>query len=239
MSKLGMGMLLGTAFVLVIPEGLEKVNGNFVGIDLLAGFMLTYLAESLTKQKRDIGGPLRKFLSNGLIVALVTHGFADGLVLGTTINQVRTLLVLMLAVTIHRIPVVLSLVSILISQQRLAKSEVVSHLLVFSLSSPCGYTIAAIFQSIGITEGLGNHLLLASGGSLLYAGFALRSGDKDNSNREAVRPVSSPSIDREATDEFIMLDPPEDEPEEDRYGPLIVTGGTILPILISLLGGED
>lgn len=239
MSKLGLGMLLGVAFVLVIPEGLERVNGNFVGIDLLAGFMLTYLAESLVKEKRDIQGPLRQFLGNGVVVALVIHGFADGLVLGTTINQVRTLLVLMLAVTVHRIPVVFSLVSVLVSRQRLTRGEVARNLLIFSLSSPCGYTLSAVCESIGITEGFGDHLLLASGGSLLYAGFALRSNGVDTRNKEALRPAPSPSAGREASEGFIVLDPPEDESENDRFGPLLVAGGTVLPLLISLFGGED
>lgn len=239
MSKLGLGMLLGVAFVLVIPEGLERVDSNFVGFDLLAGFMLTYLAESLVKQKRDIQGTLRQFAGNGVVVALVLHGFADGLVLGTTVNQVHTLLVLMLAVTVHRIPVVLSLVSVLVSRQRLARGEVVRHLLVFSLSSPCGYTLAAVCEFTGIIEGFGGHLLLASGGSLLYAGFALGYSSVDAKNKEIVRPFPSPSVGREASDEFIILDPPEDEPENDKFGPLLVAGGTVLPSLISLFGGKD
>lgn len=239
MSKLGLGMLLGAAFVLVIPEGLERVDGSFVGIDLLAGFILTYLAESLVRQKRDIQGQLRQFLSNGVVVALVIHGFADGLVLGTTVNQARTLLVLLLAVIVHRIPVVLSLVSVLVSRQRLTRGEVTRHLLIFSLSSPCGYALAAACESIGIIKGLGDHLLLASGGSLLYAGFALRSSDVDTTNKEVTRPAPSPGAGREGSDGFIVLEPPEDEPETDRFGPFWVAGGTVLPVLISLFGGED
>lgn len=238
LSNFGLGMLLGAAFMLVIPEGLEKVDGSLIGIDLLTGFILTYLLESVVKQTKNIQGQLRQFLGSGVVVALVIHGFADGLVLGTTVGQVRTLLLLLLAVTVHRIPVVLSLVSVLVSRERLARNEVARHLLIFSLSSPCGYTLAAIGGSIGIIKNLGGHLLLISGGSLLYAGFALRSSNTDTPNRRLSRPSPSPSAGREASDGFVVLEPLETEPEPNRSEPFLVAAGTLPPVLISFLGGD-
>lgn len=53
MSSFGMGMLLGTSFMLVIPEGVYSVldsRGN-IGFNLLFGFIVVYLLDSLLVHK--------------------------------------------------------------------------------------------------------------------------------------------------------------------------------------------
>lgn len=244
MSQLGLGLLLGAAFMLVIPEGLERVDEKFVGFDLLLGFLATFLAESCKNLTVGNQGVARKVLGNSVVVALVTHAFADGLVLGVAAGEIRMLLVLLLAVIVHRIPVVLSLVSVLVSRQRLPRKEVAGHLLLFSAASPCGYLLALLSSAFGMSSGFSGHLLLASGGSLLYAGFALRGNSGcdstgDNTKRELTRPSPSPGFGREGSDGFVVLEPPAVEPEPQAPGPQWVLLGALLPVIISWVGGED
>ncbi|KAH3898943.1 related to Metal homeostasis factor ATX2 [Saccharomycodes ludwigii] len=49
LSQFGIGMLLGTSFMLVIPEGVYSVieNGGNVGLNILTGFLIVYLLDNL------------------------------------------------------------------------------------------------------------------------------------------------------------------------------------------------
>lgn len=245
MSQLGLGMLLGVAFMLVIPEGLERAGEKYAGLDLLVGFLVTFLAESWKKVAVGTQGVAGKVLGNSVVVALTVHAIADGLVLGVAAGEIRMLLVLLVAVVVHRIPVVLSLVSVLVSRQRLPRKEVTGHLLLFSVASPVGYLIALLFSAFGVSSGFSGHLLLASGGSLLYAGFALRGNancenGSETAQKDLMRPSPTPGFGREGSDGFVVLEPPALDPEPRQApGPLWVVLGALLPAIISWIGSDD
>lgn len=176
MSKFGVGMLLGTSFMLVIPEGIKSCvehDGN-VGLNLLIGFLAVYLldrlvqivikrnsadgnesienaavGESFSSLRDIIQHPKRIIiciLRNNVVFALVIHGLSDGIALGTTINNESLLLVVLIAIVINKIPAVLSLTSIMISKQKLPRWEVMSNLFAFSLSTPLGYVVLSMFN---------------------------------------------------------------------------------------------
>lgn len=211
MSQFGVGMLLGTSFMLVIPEGVAecvKYEGN-VGLNLLLGYLAVYLLDRVThiimkRRQEDLDGvaesvdiPLMSFhdllthpkqaciniLKNNVVFALFIHGISDGVALGTTVNNPSLLLVMLLAIVVHKVPAVLSLSSLMISRQNLPRWEIIANLFAFASSTPIGYIVLSMFN-LNHSEAMGwlsGNLLLMSGGSLLYAAFtAFSSGDNDS-----------------------------------------------------------
>lgn len=207
MSQFGVGMLLGTSFMLVIPEGVTEClahDGN-VGLNLLLGYLAVYLLDRLTHiimQRRGESSlnddiPLSSWkdlfthpkqvavniLKNNVVFALFIHGISDGVALGTAVNNQSLLIVMLLAIVIHKIPAVLSLSSLMISRQNLPKWEVIANLFAFASSTPLGYIVLSIFnlKHSETMSWLSGNLLLMSGGSLLYAAFtAFSTGDHDH-----------------------------------------------------------
>ena len=199
-------MLLGTSFMLVIPEGIKeciKHDGN-VGLNLLIGFLAVYLLDrfiqiftgdntdgvlpsldenrvqfnSLKDLLRNPKEVVAGVIKNNVVFALFVHGLSDGIALGTTVQNSSLLFVMLIAIIIHKIPAVLSLTSLMISKQKLPKWEVISNLFAFSASTPIGYVCLSIFnlKHSETMSWLSGNLLLMSGGSLLFASFTAFGG---------------------------------------------------------------
>lgn len=206
LSYFGVGMLLGTSFMLVIPEGIKeciKHDGN-VGLNLLIGFLAVYLLDrfvqiligdnadgespsldenrirfnSLKDLLRNPREMVVGVIKNNVVFALFVHGLSDGIALGTTVQNSSLLFVMLIAIVIHKIPAVLSLTSLMISKQKLPKWEVISNLFAFSASTPIGYVCLSIFnlKHSETMNWLSGNLLLMSGGSLLFASFTAFGG---------------------------------------------------------------
>lgn len=206
LSYFGVGMLLGTSFMLVIPEGIKeciKHDGN-VGLNLLIGFLAVYLLDrfiqiftgdntdgvtpsldenrvqfnSLKDLLRNPKEVVAGVIKNNVVFALFVHGLSDGIALGTTVQNSSLLFVMLIAIIIHKIPAVLSLTSLMISKQKLPKWEVISNLFAFSASTPIGYVCLSIFnlKHSETMSWLSGNLLLMSGGSLLFASFTAFGG---------------------------------------------------------------
>lgn len=200
LSQFGVGMLLGTSFMLVIPEGVAACteHGGNVGLNMLIGCLVVYILDRVVQilmsgrggyssipndesseleSVKDVSkSPKRMImaiLKNNVVFALVIHGLSDGIVLGTTANNESLLIVVLIAIIIHKIPAVLSLTSLMISKQRLPKGEVLSNLFAFALSTPLGYVIVSALnlRYSEAMDWIGGNVLLMSGGSLLYASF--------------------------------------------------------------------
>ena len=213
-SQFGVGMLLGTSFMLVIPEGITEClehNGN-VGLNLLIGFLLVYtldrMVQSIVGKSENDGanGPnsgradilfeswkdllrnprqvCQAILRNNVVFALFIHGLSDGIALGTTVNNDSLLIVMLIAIVIHKIPAVLSLSSLMISRQNLPKWEAISNLFAFAASTPIGYIALSMFnlKHSETMSWLSGNLLLMSGGSLLYASFTAFVSDSGHSH---------------------------------------------------------
>ncbi|SCU85325.1 LAME_0D00936g1_1 [Lachancea meyersii CBS 8951] len=212
-SLFGIGMLLGTAIMLVIPEGIDAClehDGN-VGINLLIGFLVVYFLDQVasalgnpTHQRwssfsedsrlestgvRDLFSP-RKVISlvlkNQVVFALVVHGFSDGLAMGASTNNVSVKVATLIAIVIHKIPAVISLSSLMVTKQNLPTLEAVSNLLVFSASTPFAYFFVSLInmRNWGPLEWISGNILLMSGGSLLYAAVsALLGNHKHHANQ--------------------------------------------------------
>lgn len=216
-SQFGVGMLLGTAFMLVIPEGIKArtEEGGNVGFDLLAGFIGVYLFDRLghsimsntnafliqnPEESNDLPTSsafrsnlnysikeiltkprvvVARVLKNNVILAFVIHGISDGVALGTTSNNQRLLIVVFIAITIHKIPAVLSLSALMLTKQGLPMTECMTNLFAFSLSTPVGYILLSLLnlRQSATMDYISSNLLLMSGGSLLYASFTAFSED--------------------------------------------------------------
>ncbi|KOG96586.1 Mn(2+) transporter ATX2 [Saccharomyces eubayanus] len=197
LSQFGIGMLLGTSFMLVIPEGIKACvehNGN-IGLILLIGFLGVYIIDRLVtlwisgKQtiythdavkfqswKDIINHPKQiwmNLIQNNVVFALFIHGLTDGIALGTTTNNDSLLIVVLIAIVIHKVPAVLSLTSLMISRQNLLKWEVICNVFLFASSTPIGYIVLSVLNlsQSSTMDRISGYLLLMSGGSLLYASF--------------------------------------------------------------------
>ncbi|CDO91867.1 unnamed protein product [Kluyveromyces dobzhanskii CBS 2104] len=199
LSDFGIGILLGTSCLLVIPEGVEKFGekgGRGFGISLLLGIVILYgldrfllalqhgdilsgwwdssVAPEPLERKIDLFNPRKTFpyvVTNNIVFALVIHAFADGLALGIAESYDSLKFVMLIAIIIHKIPATLSLVGVMISKQKLPKLEVVSNLIAFSISTPYGllFVVLMRFVSKDLIEKMSDGLLVLSGSSLLYA----------------------------------------------------------------------
>lgn len=233
LSQFGVGMLLGTSFMLVIPEGIKAClehNGN-VGLNLLIGFLVVYILDRGVQllmehpsrftifQENDateiegikdlLKSPKRiivSILKNNVVFALFVHGLSDGIALGTTINNQSLLIIVLIAIVVHKIPAVLSLSSLMISKQRLPKWEALSNLFAFALSTPLGYVVVSAFnlKHSDTMDWIGGNLLLMSGGSLLYASFTAFT-DGDAPDHIPLEDIAEEGFFREGSN-FIMVD---------------------------------
>ncbi|SCU83427.1 LAMI_0C03180g1_1 [Lachancea mirantina] len=228
LSLFGMGMLLGTSFMLVIPEGVKAClehHGN-VGLNLLIGYLCVHLLDRAVSwvSERDITernpsaesfktvlNPRTAFLNvvrNNVVFALVVHGLSDGLALGASVDNKSLKITMLVAIVIHKIPAVLSLTSIMISRQKLPLPAVISNLAAFAASTPIGYLVISILsvEHFAAMEWISGNLLLMSGGSLLYASFTAFSGSDSHSHG-----VSHGNAPKSTTDGFVMISNSDDE----------------------------
>lgn len=219
LSQFGIGMLLGTSFMLVIPEGIKACvehDGN-VGLNLLIGFLGVYVLDRLVtlwvsrKQTvythdavkfqswKDIINHPRQIwmnlIQNNVVFALFIHGLSDGIALGTTTNNDSLLIVVLIAIVIHKIPAVLSLTSLMVSRQNLMKWEVICNVFLFASSTPIGYIVLSLLNlsHSPTMDWISGNLLLMSGGSLLYASFtAFVGGDSHDHDLSVEQEVVLP-----------------------------------------------
>lgn len=198
-SDFGIGMLLGTSCMLVIPEGVDKFANasRSFGFSLLLGFLVMYGLDRFVQQLRqrniiqqwlgssqntrnsvetfvDLFNPKKTtplILDNNIVFALVIHGLSDGMALGVAQSYDSLKIIILFAIIIHKIPATLSLTGLMISKQGLSRFEVISNLIAFSLSSPIGLLLVTLVGIINhnFLKAISDNLLVISGSSLLYA----------------------------------------------------------------------
>ncbi|AMD21044.1 HEL237Wp [Eremothecium sinecaudum] len=190
-SLFGVGMILGTSFMLVIPEGISECKDESAyGISMMAGFLFVYIVDQTVRwaESRNpstlndsnhiscwydlllLNKTAMSVVHNNVVLALVIHGFSDGMVIGLSANHETLNMLIIVTILIHKIPAVLSLVTLMLVKQGLNKYEACSNLLAFSLSTPVGYIIFSMISILSDRmDDFGGNLLLISGGSLFYA----------------------------------------------------------------------
>ncbi|MFQ6057400.1 MAG: ZIP family metal transporter [Anaerolineae bacterium] len=176
----GAGVLLGAAFLHLIPEAVE-MGGGLTSWGLMSAFFIIFTVEqaSLThylpehhadpcSDDPEVDRPIRAV---GMVTffAMAIHGLIDGLILTTAFDVSLSLgLVAAFAIIVHKLPAGLSLSSVLLSSEYPRYRILLLSTLV-ALATLVG-AMAAYLWLMGVPEPLLALLLGFSAGSFIYVG---------------------------------------------------------------------
>ena len=158
-SILGAGLLVGTALIVIIPEGVRSLYSNekssptvhpedkphdepidfskTIGLSLVLGFVFMMLVDQISS--RHLQNPDMKDAKKNstATIGLVVHAAADGIALGaaakTSHQDVE--MIVFLAIMLHKAPAAFGLVSFLL-HEGIDRQRIRKHLGIFSLSAP-------------------------------------------------------------------------------------------------------
>lgn len=163
MSLLGAGLLVGTALIVIIPEGvrmlyskdtpepssetIKEPTGHHhheaedysktIGLSLVLGFVFMMLVDQISSRRNHSteGSDSKKNLT--ATIGLVVHAAADGVALGaaakTSHQDVE--MIVFLAIMLHKAPAAFGLVSFLL-HEGIERKRIRKHLGIFSVSAP-------------------------------------------------------------------------------------------------------
>ena len=180
----GAGVLVASAFLIIIPEGLELTMGgqgldgdpgtgieaSILGGAILAGFTLMLLLEIFGLPHAVHHEEDRDLLGLSATLGLVIHSAADGLALGASVtSSTETGLIVFAAIMLHKGPTAFGLASFL-RHIKTEKSKAQLHLLLFALTSPVVAiaTFHALKESALANDTNIGLALLFSAGTFLY-----------------------------------------------------------------------
>jgi len=170
--------LLAICILHLIPELYENYNFN-IGVFILLGFILQLLLDVFSKgiehghfhihQKEKHIFPYTIFLS------LCLHSFVEGMALIQNNNAlVNSLLV---GIVIHKIPIVIVLSALMISQN-VAKKMILIAAFIFSISAPLGLVISK-YISLNIANSE-NYLIAIAVGIFIHISTTILFESSDN-----------------------------------------------------------
>ncbi len=140
LTAIGAGVLIGSAFLVIIPEGLETLEGlvepSTIGLVILSGFVLMLLLEIFGLPHAVHHDEDKDLLGLSATVGLMVHAAADGLAVGASVSSsTETGLIVFVAIMLHKGPAAFGLSSFLKHiQTDDTKSKL--YLFLFALSSP-------------------------------------------------------------------------------------------------------
>ena len=139
----GAGVLLGTAFLHMIPEGFELAGGGGLGTILL-GFLALYLIEQFTfkhPHEEEAG----EFYELGYLafLGLIIHDLIDGIALGSGQHIPELTPAIFLALVLHKIPTTFSL-SLLMLHGGYTRARIVKFLLILLVAIPAGVLLSGL-----------------------------------------------------------------------------------------------
>jgi len=151
----GAGVLLGAAFLHMIPDAAEYI-GPDLGLPILGGFLLLYILEKFI-MTHPCPSEHCEYHHVGLsaFIGLSLHSLITGLALGAGIMVPRLGFVVFLAIILHKLPASLSLSSLFIKEKYSTK-KLFGYLTAFSLMVPFGALVTYLFlentsqQTIGV-----------------------------------------------------------------------------------------
>ena len=127
LSFLSMGILIGTAMMIILPEGIETISHEttdvalYVGFPILLGFLTMYILDCMfsTNVKAQESSVVESVVGSPITLGLIFHGIIDGISLGSSLasGEVMTLIIFA-AIIIHKIPTSFSLSTILLQEGR-------------------------------------------------------------------------------------------------------------------------
>ncbi len=165
--SLGAGVLLGAAFLHMIPDAVEYI-GPKVGLGTLLGFLSLYLLEKFI-MTHPCPAEHCEYHKLGLtaFIGLSLHSLITGLALGAGIMVPRLGLIVFLAVLFHKLPASLSLTSLFI-KEHYSNKKLFSYLTAFSLMVPLGAFITYFFFKETASHQTIGYLIAFSAGTFLH-----------------------------------------------------------------------
>lgn len=167
--SLGAGLLLGMAFLHMLPEASHLLPQSF-GLWFLIGFVILLILERFIMiHACDEHGCHYHTVGIAAFVGLAVHGIIEGLALGSSLVLPPLAMLVLVAIMAHKAPSGFALTSIL----RLAgKSK--KQILLFSagvaLSGPIGLLLAYFFLKTQEYQNAAGCLLALSAGTFVYIG---------------------------------------------------------------------
>jgi len=167
----GAGVILGAAFLHMIPEGLEVAGATSLSMTLL-GFLTLYAFEqiSLDHPHDEEKG---EFYEIGLLtfLGLVVHSLIDGVALGSGLKVPELTPAIFTALVLHKIPTIFAL-SLLMVHAGTPKRRIMLYLTIVLLATPAGALVSnALLDVIGGDSRVAvGRLILYSAGTFLYIG---------------------------------------------------------------------
>ncbi|XP_070500041.1 zinc transporter ZIP9 [Chironomus tepperi] len=159
-SILGAGLLVGTALIVIIPEGVRSLYENVktppenhgsettphdepedfsktIGLSLVLGFVFMMLVDQISSRHTHNPDLKDAKKNSTATIGLVVHAAADGIALGaaakTSHSDVE--MIVFLAIMLHKAPAAFGLVSFLL-HEGIDRQRIRKHLGIFSLSAP-------------------------------------------------------------------------------------------------------
>ncbi|MBY0372148.1 ZIP family metal transporter [bacterium] len=165
----GAGLLLGMAFLHMLPEAAELAGHGF-GYWFLAGFVILLILERFVMVHAcEEHGCHYHTVGIAAFAGLTVHGLMEGFALGSTLYVSGLAPLILVAILSHKIPAGFALSSIL-HMAKLSHRQIVLFVVGVSLSVPLGLAL-----SLGLLEQknlppLSGALLALSAGSFVYIG---------------------------------------------------------------------
>lgn len=140
----GAGVLLGAAFLHMLPASAEAIGRN-VGFPILAGFLIISILEKffLIDPCEEVGCHIHKF-GLAAFLGITFHSLLDGVAVGSSLIVPNLAVPIFAAIALHKIPAAFSLCSILLLAGHSRKGAFI-HILGFSLATPLGALISYFF----------------------------------------------------------------------------------------------
>ena len=168
--SLASGILLGTAFLHMLPEAVTQVGPpvvvavliGFVALLLLEKFVMVHPCEEMDCHFHHLG--------MSAFIGISLHSFIDGVALGASMSDARLSLVVFLAILIHEIPCGFSLGSLLVLGQH-PRGRVIALILLYAVMTPLG-AILTWLLSMNLPASTVGWALGFSAGNFLFVATA-------------------------------------------------------------------
>jgi zinc transporter 9 len=147
LTAIGAGVLIGSAFLVIIPEALEifedheegeesHVEPSTMGLAILSGFVLMLLLEIFGLPHAVHHDEDKHLLGLSATIGLIIHAAVDGLAVGASVSSsTETGLIVFVAIMLHKGPAAFGLSSFLQHIQS-DRTKTQLYLILFALSSP-------------------------------------------------------------------------------------------------------
>jgi len=167
----GAGVLLGAAFLLMLPHAVEGL-GKFAGLPILLGFlaMLVLGRFFLVDTCEEVGCGIHGF-GFAAFLGITFHALIDGVAVGSSFIVPTLAPPVFLAIAIHKIPAAFSLCSILLLAGY-SRGRALLHVCGFSTATPLGAVLAYFFL-----RGLGEDVLAVAIGVSAGSFLAIATSD--------------------------------------------------------------